>query len=96
MLDFSETQIWETIAESGFGYHPAYDAGCSRVSCSICVLASEHDIRIGAQYNPDLARKYLEIEAKIGHRFWAGRSLEEILRGLELPKQKRKEEKTNQ
>jgi len=48
---------------------------------AMCVLASEGDIRRGAEARPDLAKLYLDIEASTKHTFRAKKSLEQILEG---------------
>lgn len=80
VLGFSVQDIWAEIRRQNLPVHPAYDLGASRLSCAICVLASEADIRIGALANPNLAAVYLALEQEMGHSFWHGRRLEEILR----------------
>ena len=47
------------------GDHVAYDWGCRRVSCVLCVLAAEGDLRIGAQHNPEMAQLYLALEVEM-------------------------------
>lgn len=81
ILKWSAEDVWRELHRQKLPRHIAYDLGVSRLSCSICVLASERDIRIGAAGNPDLAGKYLELERQMGHLFRPGRSLEEILQG---------------
>jgi 3'-phosphoadenosine 5'-phosphosulfate sulfotransferase (PAPS reductase)/FAD synthetase len=80
VLFLTETQIWDEIRRSGLRHHVAYDLGCSRVSCVLCVLATENDLRIGAKANPEMARLYLDIEAEMEHTFKHKRSLADILR----------------
>lgn len=88
MLGFTEADIWRIIRASGLDYHPAYHFGNSRVSCALCVLGSHDDLRIGAERNPELAQKYLQIEKQSGHKFNTHKTLENILKGTiqyELP-----------
>lgn len=49
--------------------HPAYVYGNERVSCSLCVLASKNDLRVGAIHNPDLYREYVRMEQVSGFTF---------------------------
>ncbi len=79
ILDLGEAQVWAEIERSGLRHHVAYDWGCRRVSCILCVLASENDLRIGAEHNPEMAKLYLRIEADIGHTFRHRRPLADIL-----------------
>lgn len=80
MLDAKVERIWELIEESGLRRHPAYDFGNDRLSCAMCVLASENDIRNGARFHPELAETYLRMERDMKHTFRSGRSLADILR----------------
>ena len=80
MLGFTEQDVWRIIGASGLRHHPAYDYGNERVSCALCVLASENDLRIGAEHHPDLAERYLRMEKKIGHTFRSGKRLKDILK----------------
>lgn len=76
---WTKTQVWQDIHDSGVPYHPAYDQGMSRLSCSLCVLASRADLVRGAQLRPDLAREYADLEAEIDHAFRADLSMANIL-----------------
>lgn len=59
--------------------HPAYAMGNERLSCAICVLGSENDIRNGLLYGPpELGRTYIGWERAHGWTFQDGRSLESI------------------
>ncbi len=83
ILDLSTEEVFAEIRATGFPHHVAYDLGSTRVSCALCVLASENDLRVGAKHNPDLARLYLRLEEEMGHTFRPGRSLAEILGDIE-------------
>jgi 3'-phosphoadenosine 5'-phosphosulfate sulfotransferase (PAPS reductase)/FAD synthetase len=71
--------VWQRIRATGVPYHPAYDQGMSRLSCSLCVLASRADLVRAAQLHPKLAAEYAELEAEIGHRFRKDLSMAEII-----------------
>jgi 3'-phosphoadenosine 5'-phosphosulfate sulfotransferase (PAPS reductase)/FAD synthetase len=77
--DWTETQVWQRIRTSGVPYHPAYDQGMTRLSCSLCVLASRADLVRAAQLRPELAAEYAELEAEVGHRFRNDLSMAEII-----------------
>jgi 3'-phosphoadenosine 5'-phosphosulfate sulfotransferase (PAPS reductase)/FAD synthetase len=77
--DWTEFQVWQRIRESGVPYHPAYDQGMSRLSCSLCVLASRADLVRAAQLRPVLAAEYAQLEHEIGHRFRADLSMAQII-----------------
>lgn len=79
ILDFKIEDVWGYIQHTGLPRHVAYDRGNERLSCAICVLASDNDIRNGAIARPDLAERYLAIEKTYGQTFRHKRSLGEIL-----------------
>ena len=79
MLPFTEQDIWAIINGSGLPHHAAYDYGCARVSCALCVLAPEHDLRIGAEHNPERAESYLKLERDMNHNFTVRKRLSSIL-----------------
>lgn len=80
ILDYKVGKIWDDIHASGLKAHPAYEVyGNERLSCALCVLACENDIRNGATARPDLAERYLAVERKSGHTFRYRRSLADIL-----------------
>jgi hypothetical protein len=51
----------------------------TRLSCSLCVLASRADLVRAAQLRPTLAAEYAELEAEIGHRFRNDMSMADII-----------------
>jgi len=75
--------VWQCIRASGVPYHPAYDQGMTRLSCSLCVLGSRADLVRAAQLRPSLAAEYAELEAEIGHRFRNDLSMAEIITAAE-------------
>lgn len=77
--DWTEHQVWQCIHASGVPWHPAYDAGMSRLSCSLCVLASRSDLVRAAQLRPELAQEYADLETEIGHRFRKDLSMAEVI-----------------
>ena len=79
ILDLGTQEVFAEIWATGFDRHVAYDLGATRVSCALCIPASERDLRIGARHNPDLAHLYLRLEVEMGHTFRSGKSLAEIL-----------------
>lgn len=62
-------------ALDGWPAHPAYVYGNQRLSCALCVLASQNDLINGARHNPELYREYVAIERESGFAFQQGRSL---------------------
>jgi 3'-phosphoadenosine 5'-phosphosulfate sulfotransferase (PAPS reductase)/FAD synthetase len=79
ILDWTERQVWSHIRASGVPYHTAYDQGMTRLSCSLCVLASRDDLVCAARLRPDLAGEYAELETAMGHRFKADLSMAQIV-----------------
>lgn len=59
-------------------YHPAYVYGNDRVSCAICVLANENDLRIGIEYNPDIYQEIVRLEEESGFTFRSDKSIVEV------------------
>jgi hypothetical protein len=51
----------------------------TRLSCRFCVLASKDDLVCSAKANPELAQRYADLEARIGHRFTLAHSMAEII-----------------
>lgn len=77
--DLTTAEVFQVIAAAGQEPHPVYAEGNERLSCVFCVLGSKNDLQNGARLRPDLARRYIELEKKMGHTFRADASLEEIL-----------------
>ncbi len=67
VFDLSTEDVFRVIRDAGQSPHPAYAAGMSRLSCSFCILASRPDLRRAAELRPELYRRYVELEARIGH-----------------------------
>ena len=85
IFDWTEAEVWQTIARSGVPYHPAYAAGMPRLSCVFCVLAGRKELVLAAKLNPRLAREYAQLEARIGHTFKADLSMAEIVAAANRP-----------
>ncbi len=87
ILEYKVGKVWDTIKKSRLKAHPAYEVyGNERLSCALCVLACENDIRNGAKARPDLAERYLAVERRTGHTFRHKRSLADILAAPMRPK----------
>lgn len=76
---WTAAEVWADIHASGVPYHPAYDAGMTRLSCSFCVLGSKADLLLACKLRPEIARQYVAVEESIGHTFQPGRRIAEIL-----------------
>jgi 3'-phosphoadenosine 5'-phosphosulfate sulfotransferase (PAPS reductase)/FAD synthetase len=79
ILNYTLAQVWAHIAATGLPRHVAYDRGNDRLSCALCVLASDGDIRRGAEARPDLSERFLRIERETGFTFRHKKSLAQIL-----------------
>lgn len=66
------------IGDATWNFHPAYVYGNERVSCAMCVLASDNDIRIGAQHNPELYEELVDMEIVTGFTFRQDFSLQTL------------------
>ncbi len=82
ILSMLEANVFGVIAEAGQKLHWAYGAGMPRLSCCFCIMAGQKDLQLAAQLRPELAQRYVDLEAKIGHKWTATKSLSEII-GLE-------------
>lgn len=67
--DWAESAVWQTIQAHGGNHHEAYTHGNKRLSCALCVLASENDLLNGARHNPTTYRELCRIEAVTGYSF---------------------------
>lgn len=64
--DWKVDEVFRLIAEMGQSPHWAYSKGMTRLSCCFCIMASKSDLRIAAQLNPALYRRYVELERSTG------------------------------
>ncbi len=76
---WTEAEVWQRHRDVGLPWHPAYDEGMTRLSCSFCIMSSRADLRTAARLRPDLAAEYLAVEEELGMPFQAGRSLASVL-----------------
>lgn len=67
--NWTTAQVFEEIAKANQKPHWAYEAGMERLSCCFCIMASKNDLTIAAKLNPDMYRKYVELEKKIDFSF---------------------------
>jgi 3'-phosphoadenosine 5'-phosphosulfate sulfotransferase (PAPS reductase)/FAD synthetase len=80
VLRWSTAEVWQRIRDRGLPYHWAYDAGMSRLSCSLCVLASVPDLTCAAGLRPELAREYADLEEELGVPFRRELPMAEVIR----------------
>lgn len=64
--DWLVEKVFATIAAAGQKPHPVYAAGMSRFSCCFCIMSNRADLTTAARLNPDLYRKYVELERITG------------------------------
>jgi len=67
IFNWSTPQVFKAIRDAGQEPFWAYADGNERLSCVFCIMGSVNDLRHGAICNPELYRKYVELEKKIGH-----------------------------
>jgi DNA sulfur modification protein DndC len=59
-------EVFQAIRLSGEQPFWAYEKN-ERLSCVFCIMGCVNDLRHGAEQNPELYKKYVELEKKIGH-----------------------------
>ena len=64
---WSKESVFIAIAKAGQKPHWAYQKGMSRLSCCFCIMANKEDLRTAARLQPDLYRRYVELEKNIGY-----------------------------
>lgn len=77
IFEMTEKEVFQTIADAGEKPHWAYAAGMSRLSCCFCIMANKSDLTVAAGLNPELYRRYVEIEKRTGFTLQDGKTLEE-------------------
>ena len=66
VFDMTTEEVFQTIRDHGQEPFWAYRKN-ERLSCVFCIMGSVNDLRHGAEQNPQLFRKYVELEKLIGH-----------------------------
>lgn len=66
IFDKTTEEVFHSIASAGQKPFWAYEKN-ERLSCVFCIMGSLNDLRHGAIQNPNLYRKYVELEKRIGH-----------------------------
>lgn len=87
LVDWSTEQVFDCHKEHGLGLHPAYSAGCSRVSCAFCIMQSRRDAEVAASVagNTSLFAHLVEMEARSTFSFWPQGWLADIAPSLISP-----------
>jgi 3'-phosphoadenosine 5'-phosphosulfate sulfotransferase (PAPS reductase)/FAD synthetase len=65
ILDYKLEDVWSSIRESGLDRHHAYDMGASRLSCFLCMLATDKDHQVAVQAHPEVAKLWYETENRM-------------------------------
>lgn len=81
--DWTLAQVWADIRESGVPYHPAYDLGMPRLSCTFCVFAPRAALLRAGKANRALLDEYCEVEEQIGHDFQHNKPIRAIRDALD-------------
>lgn len=66
IFDLTTAEVFQVIAEAGQRPFWAYERN-ERLSCVFCIMGSINDLRHGAERNPELYKRYVELEKRIGH-----------------------------
>ncbi|MBP1034857.1 phosphoadenosine phosphosulfate reductase family protein [Serratia fonticola] len=66
IFDLSTADVFQMIADAGQKPFWAYQQN-ERLSCVFCIMGSRNDLRHGAEQNPELYRRYVELERQLGH-----------------------------
>jgi DNA sulfur modification protein DndC len=66
IFDLTTPEVFQVIANAGQKPFWAYEKN-ERLSCVFCIMGSVNDLRHGAEQNPKLYKKYVDLEKKIGH-----------------------------
>jgi DNA sulfur modification protein DndC len=73
VFHYSTAEIFQTIRDAGQKPFWAYENN-ERLSCVFCIMGCVNDLRHGAEKNPELYKRYVDLEKKIGHTmFMKGR-----------------------
>lgn len=73
----TKEEVFQVIADAGQEPHWAYAAGMTRLSCCFCIMGSKGDLATAAKLNPDLYRRYVEAERRLGFTLQNGKTLED-------------------
>lgn len=66
IFNYSTDEVFQTIDDAGQKPFWAYERN-ERLSCVFCIMGCLNDLRHGAEQRPELYKKYVELERKIGH-----------------------------
>lgn len=85
IADWSEQDVWYEILNAGQSPHPAYGfdhyevkaTKNERLSCMFCIFGSVNDLRNARKQNPDLYRRYIDLEIEVRGTMFHTQSLAE-------------------
>lgn len=80
IIDWSEQRVIDSCNSMRCGLCEVYALGNTRLSCVICPISSEADMRNGAKHNQYNADMMLALEDETGQTIRTGKSLRQILR----------------
>lgn len=82
--DMSKEDVFGGIEAAGERPHWAYSKGMSRLSCCFCIMASEADLTIAAQHNPELYKRVVETERRLDHTLSMSRRFLPEITGIDV------------
>lgn len=87
LVDWSTEQVFAFHEQADLVLHPAYQSGCSRVSCAFCIMQSRRDAEVAANVagNVPLFMHLVEMEARSTFSFWPQGWLADIAPNLMSP-----------
>lgn len=65
--DLLLNEVWAGITNSNQRWHYAYNLGMSRLSCKICIMSNDDDLRIAGSNDPKLTQRYIDFEEWTGY-----------------------------
>lgn len=77
IIEWSTEEVFARIAAYGQEAFWTYAAGNDRLSCVFCIFGSQGDIANGIIHRPELAQKYMELEARTGYTVFRGQTLDQ-------------------
>lgn len=66
IFDLTTEEVFEMIYAAGEKPFWAYEKN-ERLSCVFCIMGCVNDLKHGAKRNPELFKRYVDLEKKIGH-----------------------------
>ncbi len=80
------SEVFETIERHGQEPHWAYSVGMTRLSCCFCIMASDHDLKVAAEYNKDLYNRFVETEKRLNFTMSMSRKPLTEITGIKIEK----------